>query len=57
MGILEDQPGPEPEGHVEFHEVPLMVELGALAKLSSSPILQIETLRPRAGKDSPKVPQ
>lgn len=33
------------------------LELGELAKLSStSPILQIETLRLRAGKDLPKFP-
>ena len=57
MGILEGQPGPEPEGHMEFHEASIMVELGGLAKLSPNRILQLETLRPRAGKDLPKVPQ
>lgn len=33
------------------------LELRELAKLSSTPILQIETLRLRAGKDLPKFPQ
>lgn len=56
MDILEGQPRLEPEGHLEFHEEPIMWELGGLAELLLTPILQVGTPRPRAGTDLPKVP-
>lgn len=49
MGVTEGQPAPEPGGYMG-NFIGKKLELRELAKLSSTPILQMETLRLRAGK-------